>query len=910
MRVTHRRTAIALMLSLVAVCHADYVPDSSKVRHPAALHVLLDNSGDRNRTQEELIASVAGVMALDEAGVAALVSRDNGFASVRCPVCNGYVSRFDLSDPDHVYCTQCEAAFPDPNKYPETYPHTGRNISGEPVEWHYYAKDGKGYEYFFTAVLRNARHTYLEAKAGDLGRLYNMTGDERYARRGALISVLLAEAYPHWCARYDHAWYGRYIVSERPWKGGVFAGGHWHGEMPFACLMAYDFTYNSKVWDELAAERGTDARKSVEDWFRWAYRIMVENHEDAGGGVGNLHPYGMRKMIAAGLVLGDPDMIHAVIPWATKLAQDHFYFDGMWREGTPDYHGQTIWNLGRALNAAKGYTDPEGYVDTTHGIVLQDADLMAEYAMLAKADRVLSGAVYPDGRRVTIHDTHWRPESGEIKQIPNIELNAYGHFSLTRGEGLDMVQAHLHFCPLTSHGHFHQDRLSMILWAAGGEALPDLGYATDSACYRYFATGSLSHNMAYVGFAEPPKQPEREFAQGELDTNIWARSSLLAYDPGEQCGKRVQLVEAESPGPEWMAVDTARRLLVMVAADEKRSYVVDLFRLRGGDYHEWILRPSADEDSDQECSIPLTPRPGTLAGEQIEYGQSAPGQGYRNLIHDLEVGDGAQDCAVTWRTQSVKRSVRGYLKGDPGSELLLGRAPIIRPTANKPAERDKYHAPYLMRRHEGDEDLTSCFGAIYDAWANGGAPVIDSVQWLQPIPADEFCAAVRVRIGDREQIIYSSVDDQPRTVDGITMQGHVAVLSRVGNRVEWGYVYGPGLIRAGALSVTGAALVRAALGAVERAADGGDNALVVKQALDAEGLSGTWLRVIHGDGSAHGYRIERTEQAEGGTRIVIHDEPGFAVVDRGMKMLFFPHYMIPGEQVVEIERAVWVEGEG
>ena len=28
-----------------------------------------------------------------------------------------------------------------------------------------------------------------------------------------------------------------------------------------------------------------------------------------------------------------------------------------------------------------------------------------------------------------------------------------------------------------------------------------------------------------------------------------------------------------------------------------------------------------------------------------------------------------------------------------------------------------------------------------------------------------------------------------------------------------------------------------------------------------------------------------------------------------MQMLFFPHYMIPGEQSVEIERAVWLEGE-
>ena len=95
--------------------------------------------------------------------------------------------------------------------------------------------------------------------------------------------------------------------------------------------------------------------------------------------------------------------------------------------------------------------------------------------------------------------------------------------------------------------------------------------------------------------------------------------------------------------------------------------------------------------------------------------------------------------------------------------------------------------------------------------------------------------------------------------------------------------------------------MRTPLTSVLRQEDGPCNAFEVAAELpEGDALDGVWLRVIHGDGSAHSYCIERVEATEGGSRILIRDDPGFELTDAGMRMLFFPNYEIPGGESLEI----------
>ncbi len=889
-------SAILLLLGLVTVANAEFVPDSSKVEHPAAEHILKDSSAQLKRTKQQMLESVALIMAMSDQEVIELIPRDNGFCTMKCPVCGAYVSDGSWSpdDPEHVRCRDCGTVYPSPD-YPETEIHRGKNMSGETVEWKYYLSPKTGYKCFFSAQVRQGRIWYLLGRLADLGRLYYQTKDEEYARRSAVIMLRFAEVYPHWCVREDHMEAGHYIVSERPWP----PGGVWRNpfnEIPEGLVFAYDLTYNSPVWEQFSAERGYDAREKVEWLLRKNFVMARQIWEDNHGWIANLAPYLIRRMIATGLVLNDPDMIHYTVPWMENLIEGRYHFDGMWQEGTVDYHSQHTGHLTRCFNAVRGYSDPPGYVDEEFGIRLENADLQQQYPIFTKALALPGKCLYPDGRRMTIHDTHYRSPGKKAKPRPNIELSSYGHFALSRVDSHDPTQVHLQFPPLLKFGHYHDDRLSMILWAGGDEVLPDLGYCTWwNTAYRSFAVGKLSHNMSWAGWNEPRSAPEVEYEPGEPDDN-WARSSLLAYDPGEHCDKQVQLVEAESAGPAWQGIDVARRLLMLVAIDDERSYVFDLFRLRGGEWHKSVLRPTAWDDCDQQVDLSLAPQSGTLGREDVEYKQA----GAESLIHDLHTAHTSDATVVTWTGQGTGASVRCFLNGQPDTEFIFARAPLIRPSKSA-LDRDDYQGPWLMRRREGAAGLTSSFAAVYDAWAQDQEPMIDSVQWLTPQPAHPFAVAAIVKSGRRSDLIYCSTDSIERTVAGITVRGPVAVLSRQSGSLAWGYVYGDGDIKAADFAITGEPVVRTPLRKVLRAAEGDQDALEVGANLaEGDALKGIWLRVIQGDGSAYGYRIQSVEKIAGGSRIIIHDDPGFEMTDDGMHMLFFPNYTIPGQQQVEI----------
>jgi len=64
--------------------------------------------------------------------------------------------------------------------------------------------------------------------------------------------------------------------------------------------------------------------------------------------------------------------------------------------------------------------------------------------------------------------------------------------------------------------------------------------------------------------------------------------------------------------------------------------------------------------------------------------------------------------------------------------------------------------------------------------------------------------------------------------------------------------------------------------------------------------AGTVLILDHGDGYTHGYAVESVEATDGGTRIVLAEEPGFEFdAEAGSaQFLFHPRYTRTGEHQV------------
>ena len=69
-----------------------------------------------------------------------------------------------------------------------------------------------------------------------------------------------------------------------------------------------------------------------------------------------------------------------------------------------------------------------------------------------------------------------------------------------------------------------------------------------------------------------------------------------------------------------------------------------------------------------------------------------------------------------------------------------------------------------------------------------------------------------------------------------------------------------------------------------------------------------WARVMHGDGTAHGYALTGTKALGGGKTLVLtRGDPGFRITEKGMKMAKFPHWDIDGENRLEIFSSACVD---
>jgi hypothetical protein len=565
---------------------------------------------------------------------------------------------------------------------------------------------------------------------------------------------------------------------------------------------------------------------------------------------------------------------------------------------------------------------------------------------------------HPDGKQVHIHDTNWtvdRPEVAEDEPIPNIELNAYGHYALGGGLGDDGMQAHLHFCPRNRGPHYHFDRLGIILWGADEELLADIGYQHVGEPARYFANRQTAHNMVHVLFDEEPQAPEtpepedlptdpvqrfKAVAEAERP-RIDARSRVLAYDPGTVSDGRVELVSAASPGPDWLGIDRRERGLLMIRVDDRRSYLVDVFRVRGGDRHRFILRGSADEDMTVDQPLALEPVPGTLAGSEVPYGEHDPdAEPYTWFVHDLKRAMVSEPWEMTWTGVDSGSSLRIFLSSPEASEVTLAKSPSLRQANHDDRLADEFMAPHLLVERD-ESGAGNLFAAVYDVWPDDSAPAVESVSFERLGDGAEAPIALRVQLSDgREDIVYTSLDREQRAVGPVTFSGSWAVASSADGAAAWGWTH-DGSVAVADTILQAADPLTLPITEVRRVAEGADaNALVVEGTIpDADALAGQWIRarlgtyprphtayeatdpaaanagdarpedsdgnVTHTAAQVFAYRVDGVRPEGDRTIIEIAGEPGFALTEDGWELLFNPFHEGPGPTVIEITRSAF-----
>lgn len=480
----------------------------------------------------------------------------------------------------------------------------------------------------------------------------------------------------------------------------------------------------------------------------------------------------------------------------------------------------------------------------------------------------------------------------------------------SEADEIDPTQLYLNFLP--KYGHHHYDPLNLSLFAEGQELLPDIGYTHTK--YRRLINSTMGHNTVVVD-----SQDAESSGQAAHSGNI------EVFAPVDD---EVQVLRASQESSYAQTDEYSREpwLIQFPDATDNEGYVLDLFRVSGGERHEYTLNGVANHDASFETDIEFSEYGPYLLPEGVEvrepetetdYGD-AEGHyyGYIN-VRDVEkatVNDGHYDLTLTTQDDDgqglANMKITGLVEAGE-NELFVGESPSVRATRLHGTARDtndyadQYTLPKMVLRREGN-DLTSNFVTVLEPYANGAEAKIETMERLTPDQSVEGDLAVKVTYGDTTDIILSSLDpEQPLVVGDMTLNGKMGMIRMTDGQVEDMYLVGGTSLKKGDRTVTDEGPITGTVSDVHRIAAGkGENAFVTDTAVSAA-MKGNTLVITHPNGKTHGYEISGVKTDGGNTLIEIGDmEPGFSINENGSSELhFYPFTRWSGETTFRIENS-------
>jgi len=884
------------LLALCAMLWAVALPAMGQGQALGIKHPVLDHRIDpANAAGYE--KAVEHVMAMSEEEMLSYVP-DKPFSRwCYCPNCHGGsqgngIYEWSIDRPDELKCKYCGMVFPN-DQYPDNQIMEGKNALGETITYRYHQDQKRDdLTIFIRAHILMHKRSWIMRQCSALARAYHATGKKEYARRVVLILDRTAQVYPHYPVMQHPITSFLFAKSQAPpfaWNAGRW--GNFHNEIPKSVIWPYDLVYESEEFDKLSQERGYDVREKLENDF---LKVTYEAAAASKYHVGNVVGYDVTGVAILGLVINEPAYVHRAFGWMKQNVDEGFFYDGMWHEA-PSYHYMTMGGLRSAFNTVRGYSDPPGYVDEVDGTRFDDLDPEKQVPFLARCINAPSVLDFPNGCSSTIHDT-WANERRSKPRTRTVSAicPGYGHASLGRGEGLHQMQAQLHFSG--AHGHAHSDNLNLSLFAKEREMLCDIGYTHTKL--RNWTVTTVGHNLVAVD----RKQQTHSRSDGDL----------LAFFPD---ANGVAVVEADGKRAyaNIEGLDMYRRMLVTVPVSDADAYVVDLFRVRGGTIHDWLLHGSANHEMTAECSVELAPgREDMLeAGDEWQEPRTE-GSSFNpyGVIREVAAGKTDDNVVTTFAyVDEPDKGVRVHLLGAEETEVYLGRSPSVRQAGSDSTKAYDYWMPQLLVRRSSDAPLAGVFAAVEEPYSE--MPFISSVEPVALTPPDDTAVALRVTHGDTIDTIISTLDEPPyperATADGITIKGRLGIIRQVEGKTAAVWLFDGVALTADDWSVKPeiGSYAGAIVGAT-RKLDGAENDAFITDADLPEGddLHELWMIVTHGNGFTHGYSIERVEKEGGKTVIVLSMDHGLRIQGHQTQEVYFPRREIEGANSFAIPLAV------
>lgn len=803
-------------------------------------------------------------------------------------------------DGTHLIANDTDTVYPNP-LYPETKSMSVVNRKDQTVTYPYYEDEG-GRKYFFSAALWNHQLRRARDEASAL-----VASDPLGAAR---LLHRFAEKSAGYVLRTNNEWntYPADSSSGPPYNARSGYWSVWKAEelnhlVPFVEM--YRTIKSTDALEVLSDELDVDVERIIWDELfapplEYVISQVVNMH--------NVDPYIWQRLTEIGKAWGMPDMVHLTVEWIDGFMQSQFLSDGFWKEVTPSYHLQVLNNVTRAMNELAGYTDPPGYVSPRTGVRFDNLNLSSLYPNFGQASQLLNQLAYPNGKQVAVQDTWASTVRTPQTEAGPLLLPVSGIGRLTAGQGASQTQLYTMYTP--KYGHPHWDPLNLTLFAEGQELLPDIGYTYTK--YRQFATSTMGHNTVVVN------------SRNMTNDGISRHGGKIEAFAAEN-GFQAMRASYGSAYPETDRYSREPWLVPFGGATGGAAYTLDLFRVSGGDRHEYTLNGEANLDAYFRTPLQLSDYgpyllpPGTPVQEPTtnqDFGSADghyPGYIYVRDVKeaDLSGQDRFETTLVTLNAsgaEQAKLHITGLL--EPGdNELFLGRSPSLRTTRlngggalDNNVEADKYDLPKLVLRRSGS-DLDSIFVTLMEPYKGVSGPRIEWAERLEADVAPDGAAAVRIVYGDWTDIVLSNPygAGQPLVVGDMVLYGEMGLIRLYRGEVQDMFLANGSLLAKGSQQVTGADPVAGTLTGTTRLGGGGAYNALVTDTFVPDAAIGQYVTVMHPDGSTAGFRVEQVVRDGGQSTMMLgSQDPGFSIASGRTEQLFYPRQLWNGVSVFQL----------
>ena len=650
----------------------------------------------------------------------------------------------------------------------------------------------------------------------DLSQAYLLTNDERYAHACAVLLWQLADYYP----RYEYETQSRYGTEFlRGYKGRLLYH-TWECFTVKAVAPAYDAVWPAIEGDAaLATMAGQSAEKIREHIESRLLRTMAKDITDGTNRIqGN---YGMHQVgvLRVAIVLDD-EVNHPtkseIIDWVLNNDRANMYtamglydalFNLVHRDGypfeSPSYNCgwmRDLTEVGEALESAGvpvmqqprfrklltwplkmmcagEFTPPLGDSNNMFGLALGVSPRYNEGAFRHYREPAVARA-WVQQERQPEHDLFRECLDEQIAEAAKLHpqpvgvrsslLPGLGFATLQTGSDANRTAVGVFYGYYVGHSHY--DRLHIDLHSHRNSLLPDFGYPETADTYDPRRFGFFSHNLTH----------NTVMVNGRRQTRL--RGRLHLFDPGP-FAQTIE-ISAEAAYPD--DVTLYRRTLILVDVAPDKAYLVDIFRVRGGQQHDWIVHGTqAELKTDLALSAPQTK--GTLAGPDVPYSHfydspahrdkplgtvryhTYEGSGFQFLfnVQRAKLNGGADVSWLLNRPEALFPNrptegvvLRAHLLGHDEEVIVCDGRPQLRRTWPETVK-------FLLRRRTG-EDLESMFVTVFEPYRE--RPFIESVRLLPVRPGSGMPVALEILAGGQQHIVFSRLEGAgPRAVmlDGV-----------------------------------------------------------------------------------------------------------------------------------------------